>query len=245
MANAVVGYDPAAIPKMFRKYVESTDGKPRHTQRADYEVGLFSAFTCGAIPNNAKLQEALYFRMMDCAVEFEESGFIAGFEYAMSLMNGSKAAPDDNSTLTHPSQEKAQSADLKESQELPTVMTPPATQNMKPSPFEVARWNVEIPGSITTRQIAEMFECSNAKVVYRIVNNILPYLDEQSKKNFTRETGYTKQRRKVVFYRLNKAACLYYMEIMKPYKKYVNVAGGLAKMEELMQTIFPVSARKP
>ena len=79
MANAVVGYDPAAIKKMFSDYVMSADGKNRHTMEANQELGLYSAFTAGAFRTDSRLQDALYERMMSCAVEFEESGFIAGF----------------------------------------------------------------------------------------------------------------------------------------------------------------------
>lgn len=77
--------DDTAIQEIFKEYVASTEGKPRHTTAANQEVGIFTAFCSGAFDQNIKLQNSLYERMMDCAVEFEESGFIAGFKLAMLL----------------------------------------------------------------------------------------------------------------------------------------------------------------
>ena len=86
MEKKITDFDAATVQKLFCEYVDNLDSKPRHTGSAIREIGLFGAFVAGAFPMNSKLQDCLYDRMMSCAVEFEESGFVAGFMYAVSLM---------------------------------------------------------------------------------------------------------------------------------------------------------------
>lgn len=204
--------DDASIQKMFGRYVEGFGGKPRHSRAATLEVGNFDAFLDGACQGNVKLHNALFDRMMGCAVEFEESGFVAGVRYALQFLT--------SSVQTAPSQA--------------TSYTPVAGE----SPHRATQDSQAQSWSITTKQMAEMFETSNGKIVKRIEDKIFPFLDAQSRGCFTKEVGYTPQHRKQTYYRLNRAACEIYMKAMEPHKKYVNIAGGLAKMEELMQTVF-------
>lgn len=83
----MIASNTVAIQRLFCDYVQSTENRPRHTVQANQEVGNFSAFCAGAFGGQVRLQNELYERMMDCAVEFEESGFIAGFLYAYKLLN--------------------------------------------------------------------------------------------------------------------------------------------------------------
>lgn len=97
---------------------------------------------------------------------------------------------------------------------------------------------------ITTKQIAEMFETTNFKVVRRVENQILPYLDKESKAYFRKVEGVNVQHKPVTFYKLNKVACQQYLKQMEPKKKnFVNIAGGYAKMQELMEKVFPTENR--
>lgn len=212
MTANVTAVGDASVQKMFSRYVDGFGGKPRHSKAAMMEVGNFDAFLDGACQGNLKLHNALFDRMMGCAVEFEESGFIAGVRYALQLVN--------SPVQDYPTQATTYTQDAGESLHR-------ATQNP-----QAQTW------SITTKQMAEMFETSNGKIVKRIEDKIFPFLDAQSRGCFTKEIGYTPQHRKQTYYRLNRAACEIYMKAMEPHRKYVNIAGGLAKMEELMQTVF-------
>ena len=93
---------------------------------------------------------------------------------------------------------------------------------------------------ITTKQIAEMFETTNFKVVKRIESQIFPYLDEESKKYFQKVDGVNVQHKPVTFYKMNKAACKIYLKAVETKKKnFINIAGGYAKLQELMEKVFP------
>lgn len=82
------------ITRLFCDYVTRTESRPRHTAEAEREVDVFDQFCADAFPHDIKLHIELLDRMMNVAVEFEESGFIAGFKTAMRLFcaEGSVAA---------------------------------------------------------------------------------------------------------------------------------------------------------
>ena len=85
-----------------------------------------------------------------------------------------------------------------------------------------------------------MFETTNFKVVKRIENQIFPYLDEESKKYFQKVDGVNVQHKPVTFYKMNKAACQIYLKALETKKKnFINIAGGYAKLQELMEKVFP------
>lgn len=77
----------AAIAELFCEYVRSMEDKPRHTAAAKTEADMYEQFCVSVFPNNVRLQIELYDKMMNVAVEFEESGFIAGFKTAMEILN--------------------------------------------------------------------------------------------------------------------------------------------------------------
>ena len=85
------------IQGMFRDYVDSMVDKERHTKVACEEVANFDTYCRETFPSNITMQRELYDRMMDVAVEFEESGFIAGFKWALSLAKGT----DQRSKILH------------------------------------------------------------------------------------------------------------------------------------------------
>lgn len=199
--------DDASIMRMFTRYVEGFDSRPRHSKEANKEVDLFDSYVNGACPGNFTLQDGLCRRMMNVAVEFEQCGFIAGVKYAIQYI----CNPTETTVVSSVPEKNA------------TVGT------QEP---EAALW------SITTRQMADLFDTSNGRIVRRIEGRILPELDAQSKLNFRKEIGKTAQKKEYAFYRLNKAACEIYMKAMEPHKKYANIAGGLSKMEELMKSVF-------
>ena len=74
------------IKKLFIKYVEGMQCKERHTKDACKSVDEFERICEQKFPDDYRLQSCLYGYMMDAAVDFEESGFIAGFKTAVKLL---------------------------------------------------------------------------------------------------------------------------------------------------------------
>lgn len=213
-------FDDVVISRLFSDYVISREDKPRHTDKADLKVGVFDAFCTGAFPHNARLQNQLYEKMMNVAVEYEESGFIAGFKYAMTLIS---------------SQEQTE-------EELPQIPTPEEKITVQEAVNEAQNVMVDsIKGNcITSKQIAEMFEIRNSKVVHRIEKFILPYLDAESQSYFQKIECVNSQYKPMTVYKLNKAACQQYLKSVETMRKnFVNIAGGYIKMQELMEKVFP------
>ena len=235
VAETAVGLNETAIRSMFRSYVEGTGGKPRHTKEAYLEAGKYSAFVTGAISGNGRLQEELYQRMMNCAVEYEESGFVAGVRFALRLPPEIQASLIAGNPTTHLETEAAFKQPTNGAQKGNSATPPKDTLNSGASAANTG-------AAISSKQIAEMFETSNAKVVNRIEEMILPRLDAQSKRFFRMDVERTTQHRRYKVYYMNKAACDLYLEEIESHKKYVNIAGGIVKMRELMKTVFPVAS---
>ena len=81
----------AEIAQLFSDYVTRMEDMERHTKAACKEVDAFDLCCVSEFPRNIRLQNLMYDKMMNCAVEFEESGFIAGFRTAVALLNGQEA----------------------------------------------------------------------------------------------------------------------------------------------------------
>lgn len=77
-----------AIADFFHNYVTSMEDKPRHTEKANIEVDVFDEFCTEVFSGNMPMQIQMFDKMMNVAVEFEESGFIAGFKTAMQMFTG-------------------------------------------------------------------------------------------------------------------------------------------------------------
>ena len=73
------------ISAMFVDYVSSMEDKERHTETACKEVEKFDRYCEKVFPEDIAKQRDTYNQMMDVAVEFEESGFIAGYRYALAM----------------------------------------------------------------------------------------------------------------------------------------------------------------
>ena len=71
------------IAQQFYEYVERMEDKERHSLAACKEVEEFDLLCSEEL--GSRLHTKMYNKMMDCAVEYEESGFIAGFRTAMAL----------------------------------------------------------------------------------------------------------------------------------------------------------------
>lgn len=214
------------ISEMFRNYVASTEDKERHTEMACKEVDAYDRFCEEVFPGNARMQSESYDKMMNAAVEFEESGFIAGARWMLMLIQGKELHIEPLPTIPPLDAEQSQQEAVNASKEDAMLVDTANTD------------------CITTKQIAEMFETTNFKVVRRIEKQILPYLDTESKKYFDKVEGRNVQHKPITFYRLNKAACQLYLKEIEPKRKnFINIAGGYAKLQELMELVFPAEVR--
>lgn len=247
------------IAQMFCDYVTRMEDMPRHTKAAQKETEAFDRFCESEFPRNIRLQVQLCDRMMNAAVEYEESGFIAGFQTAAALFlgdedllpvptcascmkNGGKAqeqatkAYPNNSTLNP---EKGSLEASNESGGICKAKEYSSIAEFHRNPPKEATFVMD-DEHITSLQIAEMFGTTNTKVIRRIEAQILPYIGDDAKKHFIRVEGYNIQHKKCTFYRLDSVACHMYVKEIEPKKgTFVNIAGGCAKMQELMNRMFP------
>lgn len=202
------------LAQMFSDYVNRMEDKERHTEAACKEVDAFDTCCASEFPNNHRLHSLMCSRMMDVAVEYEESGFIAGFKTAIALLCGQEEL-------------------------LPTPTHFPTPKEEKPRHKEISKPQGDINFDfISTKTIAAMFATSNWKVVNRIEKYILPECSEQECKGFFKCTEKNEQRKMVEIYKLNHEACKIYIKYMSLSRKYVNVSAGIGKMEEMMQAVF-------
>lgn len=211
-------FNDNAIKELFCQYVGGFEDAERHSKSAVQEVEIFDSFCSGALSSNMGLQIALYNKMMNVAVEFEEGGFVSGFKYAMNLLLAQEQENEADTQIPILEAETRQHEAVKVS-----------NGDFKPDEC-----------FITSLQIGELFQTPNFKIVKRIEERIMPLLDESSKALFQKASGMNTQNKPVMYYKLNQAACKMYLEVMEPNKaKFLNIAGGYAKLQELMQKVFP------
>ena len=67
------------LAEYFREYVDGCQCKERHTEAACNEVEQYDKMVAYFFPKELKPQNRFYDKMMDVAVEYEESGFMAGY----------------------------------------------------------------------------------------------------------------------------------------------------------------------
>lgn len=71
------------LSQYFKNYVESTQCKERHTDVACDEADAYDSMLSSIFPNDINVQSKLYDKMMDVSVEYEESGFMAGYRMCL------------------------------------------------------------------------------------------------------------------------------------------------------------------
>ena len=80
------------ISEMFCEYVSTmADNGERHTEKACAEVDKFDKFCERIFPNDTSKQTEVFDKMMEVAVEYEESGFIAGVKWVLAMMQENSA----------------------------------------------------------------------------------------------------------------------------------------------------------
>lgn len=221
--------DKAIVRRLYCDYLSNIGDKARHTAEAKQEADEFEAYCLGAFGDSLKLRKGLYDRMMRCATEFEESGFIAGFSYAYQLVYQAIGSDPLNLRLDEKVPAPGTSA-----QKAKLGFSRPA--NAQPCTPAVQK---DIVGpTISSRQIAELFCTTNWKVCNRIETKVVPRLGESSTPRFVKIDDKNSKGKPVYYYKLNKAACEKYIESIAPYKDRVNILYGISKMNEMMDSVF-------
>lgn len=217
----VLKFNDEAIRKLFSQYIESCEDMERHSAESVRSAELFDDFCSRYVEGGMLKKIEAYVKMSDVAVEFEEDGFVAGFKVAMQLLLAQDQV-SDNDILNY---------------------TDGAETNQHRAPDVSGKRSKVSDCFITSKQIAELFGTINWRVVKRIDNQIMPFLDNGSKALFEKASGLNSQNKPVVFYKLNQAACRMYLEIMYPKKaQFTNIAAGCAKLQKLMQKTFHTEA---
>lgn len=228
-------FNDKAIQQLFSQYVESCEDKERHSAEAVRCAEAFDDFCSRHVEGGMLKKIEAYTRMTDVAVEFEEDGFKAGFKMAMNLL-----LSEDDAVQMESAAEEAQEQVLGDMATNPTLEAGKSRHGAVNASNNGPRMDSCF---ITSVQIAELFGQVHSKVMHRIEDRIMPLLDETSKAMFKREIGKNKQNKDLPFYKLNQAACMMYLEIMEPKKtQFINIAGGYAKLQELMQSTFRTEA---
>lgn len=88
------------ISEMFKEYIATYEDMERHTKAANEEVEQFDKYIEELFPTDIEKQSEMYDRMMDVAVEFEESGFMAGVKWVLDLVRRGCLIPEPNPTVT-------------------------------------------------------------------------------------------------------------------------------------------------
>ncbi len=234
--NIIRKYSTMEIAQMFSDYVTRMEDRPRHTKAADKEIDAFDTYCASEFPRNMRVQNELYGRMMNAAVEFEESGFIAGFKTAMALVSG------DEGFLPGVSDEKAGEKPEKAKELVLTEKANKYTNKKKTTEHEAVKepqcaLGTECDKYIDTTQIAKMFERTNWKTCRTINNSIIPFLTEDEKKDFILDTKRSRFKKEQTVYKLTLNGCKKFIEVCSgaQFKMYSNFAEGIELLKQEME----------
>lgn len=200
----------------FKEYVESFQCRERHTKAACDDELEFDKLVSYFFPKELKPQVRLYNKMMDVAVEYEESGFMAGYRMCLKHLQEQEQPFEAEATNPPPEDAKRQT--------------------------EAVTGSVDALDFISSKQIAEMFGTPNWKVVHRIDEYILPKVSAEEQGDFIKQTERNNQNKTTTVYRLGYNACMKYIDYMMNSKKFHNVEVGIAKLIVEMKNRFQTEA---
>ena len=200
------------LAEYFSEYVDGCQCKERHTEAACNEVEQYDKMVAYFFPKELKPQNRLYDKMMDVAVEYEESGFMAGYRMCLKHLQEQEQQAQTNTTNSIPKEPKKQE--------------------------QADAGSVDALDFISSRQIGEMFSAPNGKVVRRIKNQILPYCTDDERREFSLASERSRQNKYIEVYRLSKKACGIYLDHMEKWSGMINVMTGISEMRKRMQEVF-------
>ena len=200
------------LAEYFREYVGGCQCKERHTEAACNEVEQYDKMVAYFFPKELKPQNRFYDKMMDVAVEYEESGFMAGYRMCLKHLQEQEQQAQTDTTNSIPEEPKRQE--------------------------QADTGSVDALDFISSRQIGEMFSAPNGKVVRRIKNQILPYCTDDERREFSLTSERNRQNKYIEVYRLSKKACGIYLDHMEKWSGMINVMTGISEMRKRMQEVF-------
>lgn len=205
------------IQKMFCQYVQSRINEERHSAPAVNEVNAYDSFLEEKF--DRPLQIELYEKMMNVAVEFEESGFVAGFRWCMDL------TAQYNSYTDKADGERRDSSGRK--------------MRLK-GKEKIDKKDRGIEGPhISSRQVGAFFGKANCLVCERIENKIWKQCTEEEMKHFVKAEEYTKSNRIITVYHMDEVAAGAYLRYMREYGNHnCKTKEGIRKMEECVKQTF-------
>lgn len=200
------------LAEYFKEYVAECRCKERHTEAACNEVAQYDKMVAYFFPKELKPQNRLYEKMMDVAVEYEESGFMAGYRMCLKHLQEQEQSEKGKATNSTPEEIKQQ--------------------------VQAETGSVDALDFISSRQIGDMFSAPNGKVVRRIKNQILPYCTDDERQEFSLTSERSRQNKYIEVYRLSKKACGIYLDHMEKWSGMLNVMTGISEMRKKMQEVF-------
>lgn len=216
------------IAQMFGDYVDRMDAKPRHTRAAIKEAEAFDVMLESELPRNIRLQTLMYDKMMRCAIEYEESGFIAGFKTAMALMSG-------NDDLLPVPTEMEETPKSSQKQVLHPTLTNSTPKAEKPKMEIYTKPQQIFTKYMETTEIAKLFGRTNFKTVRSIKLHILPHCTEEEKENFIFEIKQEKFKKEQEIIKLSLTGCKIYLEYCNKLSYFKNFTEGAEKMKKVME----------
>lgn len=231
-------YSETEIAQMFSDYVARMEDKPRHTWAAVREAEEFDLYCESEFPRNVRVQNCLFERMMNVAVEYEESGFIAGFKTAMALLT------NDDRLLPVPAEMKRQECSGKGQEQdfLPgTNNSTLEAEKRHPAAVTNAQCNPLCPDEnekyIDTTQIAKMFGRTNWKTCRTISKSIIPFLTDEEKKDFIVAKKRDLHKKEQDIYKLTLRGCKKFLELCESpqFSLYANFSEGAELLKQEME----------
>ena len=91
LVNYRLSLSDEQLEQYFKDDVDRFQCKERHTKVACDEVEAYDSMVSNIFPNDIKVQSKLYDKMMDVSVEYEVSGFMAGYRMCLEHIKSSIA----------------------------------------------------------------------------------------------------------------------------------------------------------
>lgn len=221
MAGKKICFSDTELAQMFSDYVNRMQGEERHTVAACKEVDDFDTCCQSEFPNNVRLQGLMWDKMMNAAVEYEESGFIAGFKTAAALILGQEEyLPEPTNISTSKPESRLPEAEQK----------PQCMNNDVQSPDKY----------VDTKQLAKMFGRTNFKMCRTISKTVLPYLSDDERGCIVAVREKERNQKEQVIFRLGLNGCKKFLEVCndRQHRQLANFITGAELLKQEMERIW-------
>lgn len=221
MAGKKICFSDTELAQMFSDYVNRMQGEERHTAAACKEVDDFDTCCQSEFPNNVRLQGLMWDKMMNAAVEYEESGFIAGFKTAAALILGQEEYLPEPTNISTPKSESR----LPEAEQKPHCSN---DDTHGPDKY------------VDTKQLAKMFGRTNFKMCRTISKTVLPYLPDDERGCVVAVREKERNQKEQVIFRLDLNGCKKFLEVCRDrqHRQLANFIVGAELLKQEMEKIW-------